>query len=262
MGLWAVTPLTAEQRDLIRTELDREQRAKRARAARLSHADRALFLEPPPDPVAAPEPDVWPEPQESPSVVEARPPKPPRRTTRVYVRKFDWDEARRLHADGWTYGRIGKRFGVSYAAVRRVCDPEFGARLDAHSREHIMSGVCCDCGRTGVSRYGRAGRPRCQDCAARARATTVGAATLLCTTCRRWKADGEFPSCRTEGARRGRHSQCRTCQTDAKRRYREKNRQPCSHGCGTLVDTVDRRDKNKPLECHACAMRRIHTRAA
>jgi hypothetical protein len=54
------------------------------------------------------------------------------------------------------------------------------------------------------------------------------------------------------------HSYCRTCQTEVKRAWRERNKVPCSHGCGTLVDAKNRRDPDKLPECRPCAIARIH----
>lgn len=50
---------------------------------------------------------------------------------------------------------------------------------------------------------------------------------------------------------------CRSAAAAAKQERRVRSRRPCSHGCGTLVDTIDRRDPGKPLECRKCAQRRV-----
>ena len=45
--------------------------------------------------------------------------------------------------------------------------------------------------------------------------------SLRCVTCQEWKNDDDFPRNRaTNIVRRGRHKQCRACNTVAKRSYR------------------------------------------
>ncbi len=138
---------------------------------------------------------------------------------RVYERKFDWDDARRLHADGVSYAELGRRFGVTARAVRRVCDEEFRARDAARSAEWMRGGTCPDCG-VQTSRTSRADSHRCQACAAMALATSVRETTLRCQTCREWKPDDSFPRHKGKIARRGRHKQCTACVTVARRIYR------------------------------------------
>lgn len=65
----------------------------------------------------------------------------------------------------------------------------------------------------------------------------------------------------TEGRYRGgcRCEDCRTAASAKKRERRLASRVPCSHGCGTLVDSLNRRSPEKPPECRPCAMKRIHS---
>lgn len=142
---------------------------------------------------------------------------------RVYVRKFDWDEARRRHAAGEPLKWIARDIGVSVAAVWRVVDERHRARMNARASafQVIGTGTCVDCG-GGCTRY----RVRCPRCAAIARATTVRETELQCTRCREWKSDDAFPHNRAGSrARRGRHDACRSCQTTIKREYRRKHRE-------------------------------------
>lgn len=37
-------------------------------------------------------------------------------------------EAAKLHKDGWTYMRLGEKFGVNYQTVKRALDPEYRAQ--------------------------------------------------------------------------------------------------------------------------------------
>jgi hypothetical protein len=78
-----------------------------------------------------------------------------------------------------------------------------------------------------------------------------------CVAC--YLADVEAPHGTESRYRSGRCrcGECRRAATAAKRRRREASRVPCSHGCGTLVDGINRRNPDKPPECQPCAMRRV-----
>lgn len=134
--------------------------------------------------------------------------------------RFDHIRAKALRVRGFSYGRIAAELGVSSAAVRRVCDPQVAARMDAASRRWLQSGVCPSCGgpKTRLDRV-----TRCRTCAARVRATTVRDHELRCQTCHEWKPDDGFPRSRNNGARRGRHKQCTACQTKARTEWRHRN---------------------------------------
>jgi len=49
------------------------------------------------------------------------------RRNRVYARKFDHDEAFRLHQQGWTYEALARRYDVKPMTVRRVIKRRYGA---------------------------------------------------------------------------------------------------------------------------------------
>lgn len=180
---------------------------------------------------------------------------------RVYVRKFDWDEARARREAGESYAAIARALGVSATAIRFACDPGEYARARRGNALFQRSGVCVDCG-GACSRNCSRPVSRCGRCAALALVTSVRPDALQCVGCREWKPDDAFPSNRAEPHRRNRHGQCRACQTRNKRAYRERTRVPCSTGCGRMVNTADRADKTKPLFCHPCAMRRVSERYA
>lgn len=148
---------------------------------------------------------------------------------RTYKRKFDWDEAKRDHAAGVNIQTLADRYGVSYTAVYRVVVPGVNERMRANlKRFEENHRVPCieECGRT-VSYIGaRYHGGRCVECATLAKATSVRPAELQCATCREWKPDDAFPNNRQEnGARRGKHAQCRPCQTIARRSHRQRNRE-------------------------------------
>jgi len=170
------------------------------------------------------------------------------------VRSFDWDEAKRLRKTGLTYNELGDRFGVSASAVRLACDDRARARLRAASYEYQRGGSCIDCG-ASISR--NASRPalRCRQCANLAQSTTVADKTLRCCTCGEWKPDNDY--CYTRGGstkvRRGRHKECRSCQTIARRNYRGRHKVPCANGCGSLVLAPNEQREGSKGLCRSCA---------
>lgn len=149
---------------------------------------------------------------------------------RVYERAFDHDEARRLHGEGWGYSQLVDHFGVSEAAVRRVCDPAVAERMEAHAlawnREHSRAPCKGGCG-TRVWRVGKTGRkkrsgycPRCW--AIRRTADAVRDGELLCLKCEQWKPDEDFYRAQRP-TRRGRKSWCKACENAARRAHRKAN---------------------------------------
>lgn len=88
---------------------------------------------------------------------------------RVYVRRFDWDEARRLRSEGMSYPKIADMFGVTPEAVRYACDDEARAKMNAYSTEWKRGGKCVDCGAQCTRNHAR-----CASCRALAQASSVG----------------------------------------------------------------------------------------
>jgi predicted transcriptional regulator len=177
---------------------------------------------------------------------------------RVYVRKFDWAEAKRLSVGGWTQKEIAAHFGVTQTAVSLALNPLSRHRAALNSAAYQSGGKCEDCG-VPCTRYSkRSGkRQRCRKCWNKAQATSVRDEELRCVRCRRWLPDRCFPRDRVESARRGLHSVCRDCQTVIKREYREARKVPCED-CGTLVDPPKwgRRGPDAPPLCLPCWHRR------
>lgn len=117
------------------------------------------------------------------------------RNGRVYVRKFDWDEAARLYRDGLSGAEIAARLGVTHKAVYVALE-----RLGVEMRAKV--------------------------------APSVRESELRCATCREWKPDEAFSLSRTvTPARRGRHRTCSTCATAVRRDYRNRHKIPCDR-CG------------------------------
>lgn len=173
-------------------------------------------------------------------------------------RAFDWDEARRLQAEGLTYTAIAKRLGVRYQSVRRACDEAVRERIAAYQR----TGVCPDCG-TQTTRYAGGVSSRCPRCAGKRAATTVRPDTLQCLRCREWKPDSAFP--RNRGGalvRRGRHDSCRVCGTVIRREYRERHKIPCEScgkprlPAGEKGSGIGRRDTGLCRDCYRATLRK------
>lgn len=146
-------------------------------------------------------------------------------------RTFSWDEAKRLRSQGLTYREIANHLGVSDSAVVFACDDRQRAMAENYKAEWQRRNTCVDCGkRTSRNRLGHVSR--CLSCSAKARATTVRETTLRCSSCGEWKPDNAFPYSRAaRQTHRGRHQQCRACQTIARRAYRNRHKVPCV-GCG------------------------------
>jgi hypothetical protein len=167
---------------------------------------------------------------------------------RVYKRRFDHDLARERFAQGASAAALAREYGVTEKAVLRVLDPDLRAKMYAASQAYFKSGVCVVCGKEGVTRLGHNGRGkgRCQRCASIEAATTVRPDTLQCVTCQHWLPDECFllakSGKRRYPTRRGRISQCRQCQSAARREYRARHRVPCQR-CGELVEGKGRASK-------------------
>lgn len=158
-------------------------------------------------------------------------------------RKFDYDDARRRYANGESGIALAAEYGVSSQAVYRAVNDKMRERMDdaasAYMRDHrtICKGGC---GRL-VWTYAMAHR------------------SGYCPTCNglRLRAAEHGTEVRYSSPYKCRCDLCRQAASAAKRARREASRQPCVHGCGTLVDTINRGNPSKPLECRLCALRRI-----
>lgn len=144
---------------------------------------------------------------------------------RTYTRSFDWDEARRRNEAGETKASLAREYGVTTMAIYMACRPEQYEKSKVRRAEWSRAGKCPDCG-TQTTRQHVSENARCVRCSAIARSTSARDGELQCVTCREWFPDENFPSNRKERhARRGRHAQCRSCQTIARREYRHRNRE-------------------------------------
>jgi hypothetical protein len=165
------------------------------------------------------------------------------------VRKFDHDAAYERVKNGESIPDVAASIGVNQNAVREIVKrrdiPGFADDLRTYHRERQRRALrrpCIrGCGRLAWQNPNRPG---------------------VCAECYRAERHAEAEARDSHGTearyRFGcRCDECRTEATAAKRRRREASRLPCSHGCGTLVDSINRRRPDKPLECLACARRRI-----
>lgn len=141
---------------------------------------------------------------------------------RTYERKFDWDEAKRLHEDGMSYNAIAARFGVSQTAIWRVVTPGAREKSNARIAAWQKTGVCSDCGGKATRRHAQADS-LCMKCSARRSRTSVRDDALWCSGCQQWKPDDDFPKDRAEAHRRDRHVYCRPCNTRTRREWRHRN---------------------------------------
>lgn len=169
---------------------------------------------------------------------------------RVYVRKFDRAEARRLRERGLTYREIGERLGVSATAIGLALNPRSRMLNELNSALWIMSGRCRECGAACTNRPSRDGLgPRCHACYAKSLVTTVRADSLRCVDCKRWLPDSMFPQYHAAEYRRYRYRSCRECSTSRRREYRERTKVPCD-ACGQPVGHP--RDGNSTGLCRTC----------
>lgn len=146
-------------------------------------------------------------------------------------RKIDYADARRRRERGETLASIARDYDVTPHAVSYATDTQRRARLLVASALWQKQGRCPVCGVYGTTRHRVGVDSRCRDCASAAQVTTVRPDALRCVTCREWKPDSEFPGDRRQSHRRGRHMQCRPCQTKDRRAYRERRKVPCV-SCG------------------------------
>lgn len=145
---------------------------------------------------------------------------------RTYLRKFDWDEARRRHASGESKSALAREYGVSVQAVRLAVDPEEYERSRQRTVEWHRQSSCPDCGKP-TTRTRKGEDRRCEACAHLALASSVREHELRCFSCKKWLPDDSFPFARSKKhrARRYRHRQCRSCLTIARQDHRRRNRE-------------------------------------
>lgn len=166
--------------------------------------------------------------------------------SRVYTRKFDWDEARRLRGEGWTHQRIADRFGVSRTAIHFVLNEKARLAANRRAKEWQMGGSCEECGGrcirpSHLSRSEHAAADRrmlCRTCRGRASRTGVevinGVIQIRCGSCRIYKPVDDYgprTARRLVEGKAVRKRTCRSCEALKRQDYRERHKVPC-RSCG------------------------------
>lgn len=176
---------------------------------------------------------------------------------RIYPRKFDHDEARRLRVmEGWSYARLARHFRVSRAGVARVVNPDVRRRMPEYTDRWVMGGECRACGGPCARNH----RDYCRKCASersrtRFRYDELGQlAGIRCITCKQWKAPDFFPS--DVGSSLGKGKQCRECGTKARQAYRERNKVPCTFCGAPCLPPREKMTNGAPFpRCRPCFYR-------
>lgn len=140
-----------------------------------------------------------------------------------HARRFDWDEAKALRALGWSYPRIGERYGVSASAVWLAVNDEGRERQARRSAEWQASGTCEECGGPATRYSDPRRRSRCVRCWNRYQ-TAVRDGRAWCSVCLTWKPLDDFTRARDRPVRGVRNS-CRSCDTRLRREHRHANRE-------------------------------------
>lgn len=188
--------------------------------------------------------------------------------SRVYVRRFDHDEARKKVADGVPIAELAAEYGVTTSAVYQAVTPGEYERRRAYSRKW-RTGTCESCGGPAMRLVqGKAekcpdGRVLCHKCRSgerrkrlrfgdNGRLISVRCNNLDCANGERWQPPGvfsrgtQFPDVREGGI----HGSCRACLTRARQRYREARKVPCAT-CGKPCLPTNEGGGQTP-RCRAC----------
>jgi hypothetical protein len=199
---------------------------------------------------------------------------------RVYVRKFDHEEAARRIAAGETRAALAREYGVSASAITLAVDRLAPAvREEQNEQQRRSRTTTCDvCGGPAMKLVGSKlahnhdGRNLCGTCRPKERRENVrvsagGTVTAVrCQTCREWCPPSAFQrGWRYRDLREGGfHNQCRACGTVARRAYRNRNKVSCEGGCGRMVEGKGRattsttkkgrapKDVDRPYLCKPC----------
>lgn len=153
------------------------------------------------------------------------------------VRTFDYEEARRLRAQGVSLRDIADYLGVGYSRIAQVTRPDY-EREEAERRARAHANcqqVCHYCGGLATwNRYSQRSHsvPRCRACYWQQRRASYVSPyarddALYCSSCEQWLPDEAFPKRSENRVRRGRHGWCRDCNTAARFRSREARKVPC-----------------------------------
>jgi hypothetical protein len=159
---------------------------------------------------------------------------------RTYKRRFDHDKALLRLDAGESAAALAREYGVSKGMIYRI-RPEAKQRSLVYHRQW-RTGVCEECGGPamriihGKKDHNPDGRCLCQNCRAHARRErllfnddgvliAVRCGMVDCANGERWQTPDHFPRGKSFPDIRagGFHTQCRSCQTRAKRSYRARH---------------------------------------
>lgn len=180
-------------------------------------------------------------------------------TGRVYVRRFDHEEAAKRYAAGERVVDLAAEYGVSITAIYRVVTPGAKAR-DVESARRWRTGTCEECGGPAMriisskKEHNPDGRCLCQACRGRAsregvrldaagHVAAIQCQLLDCANGERWQPPENFGrGARYRDLREGGfHKNCRSCATALKRLYR-----------ATHADYNRRQNAARMHRYHAC----------
>ncbi len=188
---------------------------------------------------------------------------------RVYVRRFDHEEAAVRHAAGESIRALARDYGVTVNAVRCVVIPGEKARQNVYAKRW-RTGTCERCSGPamrlipGKKEHNPDGRVLCQRCRSREmrKRLRVDPATrtykLECGRCKQWKPVDEFGARVRKALADGRAPKyvCTACATAARTAYRHRHRVPCDRcgkPCLSPGEKGSRRvrtDRNMCLSCY------------
>jgi hypothetical protein len=161
---------------------------------------------------------------------------------RLYVRRFDHEEAVRRHAAGETIAALADAYGVTYEAVRHAVTPGLKDRNVENDRRW-RTGVCERCGGpamrlvSGKRKHNPDGRVLCRSCRPVLKRKPLlvadGIVNVHCGACDTWKPVADFPPrvARAIAANARVKARCRACDTAERRRHRDEHKVPCI-SCG------------------------------
>lgn len=183
-------------------------------------------------------------------------------------RRFDYDEAKRLRADGLTYTQIAERFGVSDSAIYLAVNESARKRSIEAAKRWQKGGVCEDCGgpcirathKSRILHGAPDGLVLCTTCRGRRKRTGVrvenGIILVRCGSCRAEKPLGEYgPRVANQlvAGESPRKRTCRSCEARKRQAYRERHKVPCRECGDPCLPASEKGARGRDTElCRSC----------